>query len=202
MKHMDIFLLRHAETESNRAGSLASGSEDALTEYGHWQAQTIVDGLMELEIEAILCSPYSRALDTVEPFAQAASLPVVVHPCLAEGQLILDNSVSHEEPVYMPHVSGYLHPAINEQAGAFLRRVTQAQEVIFSQTSSKVLVVTHGHMIRELLNSLLALPDKTRFPHDNCGLSHVSVGEVNTVGFLNRAMSSNKQLQPTACGGG
>lgn len=191
---MEIFLLRHAETESNRAGSLSSGCEDTLTQFGHWQAQAIVGGLMELGIKAILCSPYSRALNTIEPFAQAASLPVVVHPCLAEGQLILDNSVSHEEPVYAPHASGYLYPAKNEQAGAFLRRVMQAQEVIFSQSASKILVVTHGHMIRELLNRFLALPTKTRFPHDNCGLSHVSVGEVNTISFLNRAIYSNKAV--------
>ncbi|UZH11188.1 MULTISPECIES: histidine phosphatase family protein [unclassified Halomonas] len=191
---MEIFLLRHAETESNRAGSLSSGCEDTLTQLGHWQARAIVDGLMEFEIETILCSPYSRALDTVAPFAQAASLAVEVHPCLAEGQLILDNLVSHEEPIYMPHSSGYLHPAGTEQAGAFLGRVMQAQEIIFSQAASKILVVTHGHMIRELLNSLLALPIKTRFPHDNCGLSLISVGKVNTVGFLNRAMCSNQTV--------
>ncbi|MGM0823928.1 MAG: histidine phosphatase family protein [Pseudomonadota bacterium] len=194
MRHMEIFLLRHAETESNRAGSLSSGCEDALTEFGHWQAQEIIDGLMGLGIKAILCSPYSRVRNTIEPFAQAASLPVVVHPCLAEGQLILDNSAFQEEPVYTPHASGYLHPVKNEQAGAFLRRVMQAQEVIFSQSASKILVVTHGHMIRELLNGFLALPSKTRFPNDNCGLSHVSVGEVNTVGFINRAMCSNKAV--------
>ncbi|WP_422674155.1 histidine phosphatase family protein [Billgrantia antri] len=194
MRHMDIFLLRHAETESNRAGSLASGSEDALTEYGHRQAQAIVDGLMELEIEAILCSPYARALDTVEPFAQAASLPVVAHPCLAEGQLVLDNAISYEDPIYMPHSSGHLHPKENEQAGAFLRRALEAKELIFAQPVSKILVVTHGHMIRELLNIFLALPVKTRFPHDNCGLSLVSVGKINTVGFLNRAMSSNQYI--------
>lgn len=188
---MDIFLLRHAETDSNRAGLLASGSEDALTGHGSWQAQAIVDGLMELEIESILCSPYSRARSTVEPFAQAASLPVVVHPCLAEGQLILDNSVPQEEPIYVPDASGYLHPAGTEQAGAFLRRVMQAQEIICSQPASRILVVTHGHMIRELLNSLLALPEKTRFPHENCGLSLISVGKVNTVSFLNRAMCSS-----------
>lgn len=191
---MDIFLLRHAETDSNQAGLLSSGSEDALTEHGKWQAQTIVDDLMELEIETVLCSPYSRALDTIEPFTRAASIPVVVHPCLAEGQLVLDSLVSHEEPVYVSHSSGHLHPAENEQAGAFLRRALLAQEVISSQSASKVLVVTHGHMIRELLNIFLALPAKTRFPHDNCGLSLVSVGEVNTVAFINRAMCSNKAV--------
>ncbi|SES20458.1 Histidine phosphatase superfamily (branch 1) [Vreelandella subterranea] len=191
---MDIFLLRHAETESNQAGSFASGSEDALTEYGKWQAQAIVGDLMKLNIEAILCSPYSRALDTVKPFAQAASLSVAVHPCLAEGQLVLDSSVSHEEPVYMPHTSGHLHPAEDEQAGAFLRRALQAKELILSQSVSKILVVTHGHMIRELLNIVMDLPEKTRFPHDNCGLSLVSCGEVNTVGFLNRAMCCNQAV--------
>lgn len=187
---MDIFLLRHAETESNRAGVLASGSEDALTEHGRWQAHAIVEGLMGLEIEAILCSPYTRALHTIGPFAQAASLPVAVHPVLAEGQLVLDSSIYHEEPAYIPHSSGYLHPDVNESAGAFLRRVEQAQEVIFSQSVSRVLVVTHGHMIRELLNSILDLPAKTRFPHDNCGLSHISIAQLATVGFLNRAICS------------
>lgn len=54
MRHMEIFLLRHAETESNRAGSLSSGCEDTLTQLGHWQARAIVDGLMEFEIETIL----------------------------------------------------------------------------------------------------------------------------------------------------
>jgi len=194
MEPMDIFLLRHAETDSNRAGLLTSGNEDSLTEYGQWQAQTIVEGLMELEIEAILCSPYSRALATVEPFAQEASLPVVVHPCLAEGQLILDNSASHEEPVYFRHVSGYLHPVDTEQAGGFLERVRQAQEIIFSQSASKILIVSHGHMIRELLNSFLALPVKTRFPHDNCGLSLISVGEVNSVRYLNRGICPNQTV--------
>lgn len=134
---MDILLLRHAETNTNQAGSLSSGSEDSLTEYGYWQAQAIVDGLMELEIEAVLCSPYSRALETVEPFAKSASLPVLVHPCLAEGQLVLNSSVSYEEPAYMQHASGYLYPTKDESAGAFLKRVMQAKEVIFSQSVSR-----------------------------------------------------------------
>lgn len=188
---MEFFLLRHAETESNRAGSLASGGEDGLTEHGSWQAQSIIEGLKGLELDTVLCSPYERAFHTVEPFAAAASIPIVVHSCLAEGQLVLDSSVSHEEPVYVPHTSGYLYPEENELAAAFLGRVKHAQEVIFSQPVSRVLVVTHGHMIRELINGILALPSKTRFPHDNCGLSHISVGKVSTVNFLNRTMCSN-----------
>lgn len=181
---MDIFLLRHAETEANRNGLLATGSDDELTPHGQSQAQSIINVLMNLEIESILCSPYPRALETIRPFANAAKLKIAVHSCLAEGQLLLDNSTGREEPAYLQHESGYNYPYENETTGAFLSRVNHAQELIISQPFARVLVVTHGHMLRELLNNMLALPNKTRFPHDNCGLTHVSIDDMNMVKYI------------------
>lgn len=188
---MNIFLLRHAETETNRDGALASGSADALTQHGHCQAQSIIASLMELEIESILCSPYPRALQTIQPFAEVAKIEIEIHSCLAEGQLLLTETPSREDPKYFRHVSGHDYPHENESPGAFMERVLQAKKLIDTQPHSRLLVVTHGHMLRELLNSMLALPHKTRFPHDNCGLSHVSVGDVNIVNYINRPISSS-----------
>ncbi|ATH78640.1 hypothetical protein CLM76_14080 [Vreelandella venusta] len=82
---MHIFLLRHSETETNRDGALATGSGDALTQHGHYQAKSIIGSLLELEIECIMCSPYPRALQTIQPFAEVAKIEVEVQPCLAEG---------------------------------------------------------------------------------------------------------------------
>ncbi|SDN89028.1 histidine phosphatase family protein [Vreelandella arcis] len=188
---MEIFLLRHAETKANRDGALATGSGDTLTPHGRSQAQSIIEGLMEFEVEAILSSPYPRALETIRPFAQAAKLEVDVHPCLAEGQLVLGESPVQEELKYFRHTSGYDYPSEHEAAGAFLSRVVEAHKLIVSQPFARVLVVTHGHMLRELLNNILSMPNKTRFPHENCGLTHVSVGEVNMVNYVNRPMCSN-----------
>ncbi|MGM0825816.1 MAG: histidine phosphatase family protein [Pseudomonadota bacterium] len=188
---MEIFLLRHAETTANRDGVLATGSGDTLTQNGYSQAQSIIEGLMALQIEAILSSPYPRALETIRPFAQAAKLEVEVHPCLAEGQLVLGEAPVQEKHKYFRHASGYDYPSEHEAAGAFLNRVVEAHKFIVSQPFARVLVVTHGHMLRELLNNMLSLPHKTRFPHENCGLTHVLVGEVNMVNFINRPMCSN-----------
>ena len=189
---MDVFLLRHAETETNRDGALATGSRDALTQHGHYQAQSITGSLLELEIECILCSPYPRALQTIQPFAEVAKIEVEVQPCLAEGQLLLTETPTREEPRYFHHMSGYDYPHENESPGAFMERVVQAKKLIDTQSHSRLLLVTHGHMLRELLNNMLALPHKTRFPHDNCGLSHVSVGDVNMVSYINRPIFSNQ----------
>ena len=186
---MHVFLLRHAETETNRDGALATGSCDELTQHGHNQARAIIGSLLELEIECILCSPYPRALQTIQPFAEVAKIGVEIHPCLAEGQLLLTETPAREEPKYFCHVSGHDYPHENESPGAFMERVVQAKKLIDTQPHSRLLVVTHGHMLRELLNSILALPRKTRFPHDNCGLSHVTVGNVNMVNYINRPIS-------------
>ncbi|MBD3896886.1 histidine phosphatase family protein [Halomonas sp. ML-15] len=187
---MDVFLLRHAETENNRNGELAAGSNDPLTQHGHSQAQSIIERLLSFEIEGILCSPYPRALDTIRPFAEVAKTKIEVHPCLAEGHLLLGESPAREEPKYCLHASGYYYPQENEAPGAFMGRVAEAHKLIETQSFSRILVVTHGHVLRELLNSILALPNKTRFPHDNCGLTHMSLGGVNIVRYINRPMSS------------
>ena len=49
-----------------------------------------------------------------------------------------------------------------------------------------MLMVTHGHFIRELLNLLLATPALVAFPHDNCGRTLIRLGEGLTVAFCNR----------------
>ena len=185
---MDIFLLRHAETKSNQLGALSSTPSDPLTEHGLWQAYTIIDSLKALNIDTILCSPYERARYTVQPFAEAVSIPTVIHPCLAEGQLALDGEVALTKASYSMSPDGFCYPSDNEGVGSFLSRAKEAEELILSEASKRVLVVTHGHMIRELINRFLKLSAKTRFPHHNCGLSHLSIGEVTTVRFINRAL--------------
>lgn len=185
---MDIFLLRHAETQSNQEGRLSSGMDDPLTALGCEQAQAIVSGLLSLRLDAVLCSPLSRAVKTVEPFLEASSLPSERHPCLAEGQLVLTNDVPLVPVCYQNSSGGVPVPCSDELPGAFLQRVEHAKDLLLSQQYPRILVVTHGHMIRELLNSFLALPRKTRFPHHNCGLTHLSIGEQVTVGFINRPL--------------
>ena len=53
-------------------------------------------------------------------------------------------------------------------------------------TESIVLMVTHGHFIREMLNLMLDLRHIRRFPHNNCGMTMVSFDSVWTLEFCNR----------------
>lgn len=142
-----------------------------MTQYGLEQANSIVPELDRLEVECILSSPYPRALKTIAPFSRASGLQVHTHGCFAEGQLVLDSNLKIQEPKYEPN-NGY--PIQDEAKGQFLGRAIEASQMLRNQRNSNILVVSHGHMIRELINIFIQSSIKVRFPHDNCGLTHIS----------------------------
>ena len=186
---MDIFLLRHAETESNKQGALSSSIDDVLTKLGLEQANSIVAQLGILEINSILSSPYPRAINTITPFAKTSGLKINTHACLAEGQLVLDSNLESVNPEYE---IGNGYPIQDESQEQFIGRAKEASKLLLKQQNSRTLVVSHGHMIREILNTFMPTPSKIRYPHDNCGLTHISFGESVIIKYINRAISSNK----------
>lgn len=78
-----MILLRHGQSEFNlhfSATRVDPGIEDPkLTPLGHRQAADAAAALAGLGLRRILASPYTRALETAAPIAQALGLPVSIH---------------------------------------------------------------------------------------------------------------------------
>ncbi len=83
-----MILLRHGQSEFNvhiTATRRDPGIEDPrLTEYGHAQAEQAARQLRHERIARIICSPYSRALQTAEPVARALGIPIRISPVVRE----------------------------------------------------------------------------------------------------------------------
>lgn len=64
---MELYILRHADAEE-LGGAIRSDSERPLTAKGKKQARYVAEGLRALEVafDAILASPYVRAMQTAE----------------------------------------------------------------------------------------------------------------------------------------
>jgi len=87
-KATQMLLLRHGQSEFNL--HMAATRRDPgiidprLTEYGHAQAREAARHLADSGIRRIVTSPYTRALQTVEPIARALDVPVTIHPIVRE----------------------------------------------------------------------------------------------------------------------
>jgi broad specificity phosphatase PhoE len=187
---MEIILIRHGEVEANLSEGLESGLEDELTPKGFLQALSMANALLPAEIGAILCSPLPRAVQTVEPFSKKAKLDIELVPGLAEGHLMLEDHIEPQAPEYYVHESIGQLPLESESHGQFFMRIKQSLDLIQQQDAKRVLVVSHGHAIREMINQLLELPKRVRFPHGNCHATSITLSVTKMVNYINRNIAA------------
>lgn len=83
-----MILLRHGQSEFNLAFTKTRrdpGIHDPrLTPLGHEQARAAAAALRGQKISRIIASPYTRALQTAAPIAEALGVPVIVNPVVRE----------------------------------------------------------------------------------------------------------------------
>jgi len=80
----EIILVRHGETEANRAGRLLGRSDPPLTDTGERQAQAVADALVSCRAAVVLTSPLRRASTTADRIAEVLGVPAQVDERLVE----------------------------------------------------------------------------------------------------------------------
>ena len=81
---MTVYLVRHASAGS-RDNLDAHDHDRPLDSSGQAQAEKLSDWLRHFPITRILCSPFPRCVQTVEPLAAALKLPIELHDALSES---------------------------------------------------------------------------------------------------------------------
>jgi broad specificity phosphatase PhoE len=86
-----MFLIRHGQSQFNEAFSRTGRDplivDAPLTARGEEQARAAARKMTGKKITRLFCSPYTRALQTAAPIAEALNLPVQVDPLLGERRL-------------------------------------------------------------------------------------------------------------------
>jgi broad specificity phosphatase PhoE len=199
---MNLLIVRHAESMGNATGHYSAEAADSLSPHGEEQASSLVASLKAWNFDKIIVSSLQRALQTVAPYLAATNQRAEIWPEIAEAcwhddrEELSDswNSKPDVLPDSVPSVFDYrddeaITPAHPESFGQGLRRVHEAMERIremADQSDEFVLMVTHGHVIRELINLMLDTRDTVQFPHDNCGMTLMSFDGAWKMDFCNR----------------
>lgn len=71
---MQLFLIRHAQSQNNALPEEERVEDPGLTELGHQQAEFLADWIPSLNLTRLITSPFRRTLLTTEPIRQAISL--------------------------------------------------------------------------------------------------------------------------------
>ncbi|MFU8795391.1 MAG: alpha-ribazole phosphatase [Dethiobacteria bacterium] len=168
---MEIYLIRHGETESNLQRRYQGWTESPLSDNGLRQAEKVGFFLAEKNIEALYCSDLNRALHTARVIGAGSGIKPQITPLLREihfGQwegMTFDEieaawgamiSEWIDDPFHKAAPGGETLKEVCERMQSFLIRM---QEIY--PDGKRIAVVSHGGSIRALLYSVLGLDTKS-----------------------------------------
>lgn len=187
MKNCTIYLVRHGETDWNREGRWQGHTDIPLNDQGRAQAKMSKAVFSSLSFDAIYSSDLNRTRETAEIIGEGRSQAVECYSDFREvsckpleGKQFNDLPVEMREAIKKsrnlpaPHYFSHKwHPLVESQKECF-QRVTQCliRQISLAGASS-LLVVTHGGIIRFILDHFHFEPGKT-WKVQNCGYVQLS----------------------------
>ncbi|MBE9139998.1 histidine phosphatase family protein [Nodosilinea sp. LEGE 07088] len=163
---LNLYFLRHGETESSQTGTYCGFSNPGLTASGTAMAQAFADKYQRLPWQAVYASPLRRTVETATPFCQATGQTMAQRDGLKEMFFGEWEGLTHDE-VETRYSGDYVRwltePAWNPPTGGETgvqvasRAALVIAEIEANHSSGNVLIVSHKTTIRLLLCNLLGI---------------------------------------------
>lgn len=190
---MELYLIRHGETDYNKERKIQGSCDIPLNEYGRELARETAEGLKDIPFDVIFTSPLCRARETAEWIARGRQIPVYEDKRLQEicfgeyeglccgrrGYNVPDGGVFFDTfffdtENYQAPPGGESFEDVISRTGAFLTELLQKREY----QDKTVLLSTHGCALKAILANIYHTPVAEFWGegvHKNCAVTHLSV---------------------------
>lgn len=164
---MNIYFVRHGETEWNHARRMQGQMDIPLNEYGIELAEKTAEGMRDIPLDRIFCSPLVRAQKTAEIIAEGRGITVEPNELLkeiafglGEGSNINETKANPEHPMH----NFFVHPEkfVPVEGGETFEQVQKrgmdfVKEHILPLEGQveNVAVVAHAAIIRSIMVAVL-----------------------------------------------
>ncbi len=142
-----FYMIRHGQTEANKAQIMAGSDDSPLTELGIEQAHEARQVLEKLEQKpsVIVHSQLSRARDTATIINTSLNVPMIEDPDYAELHAGDWEGVSYDD--CRPILDSWTNPPNGETFEAFFERIHRAKMRALGHDGT-ALIVCHGGVFR------------------------------------------------------
>lgn len=200
---MDIYLIRHGETDWNKVKRLQGITDIPLNAYGIELAEKTAEGLKDVPFDRIYTSPLIRACKTAEIIRGDRPIEIIPTRGLLEisfgdyeGLTYLPDKYNIPKPgfrKFFDDPENYDTPPNGESLQHLRERTSSFVRGIMNDPANEdltILMAAHGAAIRGILSGLQNLPIAQFWSgpvHRNCGVTkiHAEHGEF-VIEFENR----------------
>ena len=166
MKETEIILIRHGETEWNSQLRMQGHSNSALSSVGRGQIQALGEWMKNVSFEHIYSSDSLRARQTAEAITQYSGDTLQFDQRIREKNLgVFEGLTSIEARERHPEIyrlfkTGGAHYVIDEGESTqqvLVRALEFIEEIRLRHPEQRVVMVTHGGVVRVLMKHTLGL---------------------------------------------
>lgn len=186
---MDIYLIRHGETDWNKTKRLQGITDIPLNAYGIELAEKTAEGLKDVPFDIIYTSPLIRAYKTAEIIRGTRPIEIIPTKGLLEisfgdyeGLTYLPEKYNIPKPGFRKFFDDPEHydtPPNGESLQHLRERTSSFVRSIMNDPANEdltILMAAHGAAIRGILSGLQNLPISQFWSgpvHKNCGVTKI-----------------------------
>ncbi|MCH4072536.1 histidine phosphatase family protein [Pseudoramibacter sp.] len=191
---MNIYIIRHAQTQGNVEKRYLGDTESPLTETGERQQRQALKQLEGVPFDAVYSSPADRTLTMAKAIAGHNGLSVKADARLREMHFgIFDGLTAEEAEAKAPEVwqnwlSDFDHYRLPE--GESFQDVKSRFKGFWAtiketgKGEANIACVTHGGIIRAAMTVLCALPDAATWHFESAPATVVKIKMIGDFGLL------------------
>ncbi len=174
---MDIYLIRHGQTDANVSGIYQGNMDVPLNAKGVKQAELIAWRLRNMAIDNVYVSSLKRAMDTCSAILEYHDLTPVIEPDLQEislgdwqGKSRADVKNEYADYIEERKAKDDAHTTPfpgGESFANFEKRATNIfYDILERQNGNNIVIVTHGGIIKALVRHILDFDPKKARDYD------------------------------------
>jgi 2,3-bisphosphoglycerate-dependent phosphoglycerate mutase len=142
-----VYFIRHAESDF----SIKDDRTRPLTAKGSADCALVTEFLQNKKIDAILSSPYKRAVDTITGFAESVELPIHKVEDFREREHIwIDDWLPNAEKQWADF--SYKIPGDESLAEVQKRNIAALKSVLRQYKNKNIVIGTHGLALSTIIN--------------------------------------------------
>ncbi len=186
---MKLYLLRHGETDWNKARKIQGCTDIPLNDYGRELARKTGEGMRDIPIDLVITSPLVRAKETARLVMAGRDVEIIENPRIQEMDFgEYEGRPSDEEPTasilkaFFKNPGAYPPPENGEGIPELLARTGGFLETLYGDADlqdKSILISTHGAAMTGLVNNIKGQLETQDFwkmgVPPNCAVTTVSV---------------------------
>mgnify|MGYP001352276699 FL=1 len=176
---MEIYILRHAETEYNNKGIIQGSEVDSdINTTGILQSDKFYSKYKDIEFDKVFVSNLKRTYQTVKNFIEINNIPFEKLKEFNEISWGVNQGKNDDLKDYKKLIDTWLDGELDnkfergESPNEMVIRLVEGFKYIISHNLERVLLCIHGRALRILLSEVLDkdLTKMDKYPHSNTGL--------------------------------